>query len=123
MKNKKIGLFIGVLVMVFLLVGCDKNNPEKDYVITKWHSFDQNVEVSIDNDAIVSVDMSSEEDSNDDALTGGEYAVFTIKGLKKGSTMITVNVINSDNSVDSSETYYFEVDDKLVVKLANEGVE
>ena len=123
MKNKKIGLFIGVLVMVFLLVGCDKNNHEKDYVITKWHSFDQNVEVSIDNDAIVSVDMSSEEDSNDDALTGGEYAVFTIKGLKKGSTMITVNVINSDNSVDSSETYYFEVDDKLVVKLANEGVE
>lgn len=122
MKNKKIGLIIGVLVIILVLVCCwlffkQGKKEGEEYVIKKWHNFNQNVEILIDDDTVVDAMISAESDSDDDALTGGEYAVFSIKGLKKGRTMVTISVINEDSSAESSETYYFEVNDKLEVKL------
>lgn len=121
MKNKKMLLIIGVLVVVLLLVGYflfwQKKSFKQEYVIKEWNSYAQNVMISIDDDTIVKYIKSTENDASPEVETGGENTLFTITGLKKGSATVYVDVLNDDGVVESSKKYYFEVNDDLKVRL------
>lgn len=123
MKNKKIIiLIITILVVLAIAICCillkQKANKET-YTIKEWSTQAQTVSIEIEDETMINVVKSKEED-NKGAKTGGEYTIYTITGLKEGTTTAIVKVINEDGSVESSKKYHLEVSNDLKVYIFRE---
>ena len=124
MRNKSI--IIIILVVILLAIAgwwffLRTNTNTKTYTIKEWNNYAQTVEISISDNTILKTEKSSEPDNNTGALTGGEYTIFTITGLKKGKTTAIVTVYNSDYSVEKQTVYDFEVLEDLSVHNLSES--
>ena len=95
------------------------NDEDKQYVIKEWNNYAQTVKIDIADEKIISATKSVEPDGKPGVVTGGQYTLFTIKGLKSGTTTATVTVVNPDNSIELSKVYYLEVNDNLEVSLVD----
>ena len=123
MKNKKIiTLIITILVVLAIVICCillkQKANKET-YTIKEWSTQAQTVSIEIEDETMINVVKSKEADQ-EGTKTGGEYTLFTITGLKKGTTSAIVNIINEDGSVESSKKYHLEVSNDLKVDIFRE---
>jgi len=121
MKNKKnIIIIIVCIVIALVLIACWfllRLESKKSYIIKEWSNFTQTISIDIEDESIISVTQKDDPDAQLGTLTGGENTLFVITGLKEGDTIATVNIINSDGSIESSKLYYFEINNSLDVNL------
>ena len=104
--------FIALVLMIFITSGC---TSKKGYVFTEWNSYAEKV-TETNSDASV-ISFRKKDISKNDYISGGYNFRYTVKPLKEGNSVLTLDIMHGESEEIRSKTYYFSVDSNMEITL------
>ena len=121
-NNKSIIYIVCSVVILLIIVGVfvimKPSKAMKNYEFTETELFNSKYSDTIKDESII--EYTKENISDPHAISGGITWKYVVRGLKPGSTTITIDGINdcSNSSLCiTKRVYYFTVDKNLNIKL------